>query len=53
MPVDRGKASSVRGAQALGFLENGRHRVVGIHSFFLKFDFGLLPSAGRTELIEF
>jgi len=53
MPVDLGKTSSVRRAQALGFLENGRHRVVAIHSFFLKFYFGLLPSAGCAELIEF
>jgi hypothetical protein len=54
MPVDLGKtAAGVGGAQALGFLEDGGHRVVVIHSFFLKLDFGLLPSAGRAELVEF
>jgi len=43
----------MRGAQALGFPEQGRHGVVVIHSLFLKFDLGLLLSAGRTKLIEF
>jgi hypothetical protein len=54
MPVDLGKtATGMRGAQALGFLEKGRHRVVVIHSLFLKLDFGLLPPAGGAELVEF
>jgi hypothetical protein len=55
MPVDLGKtaAGGVGGAQALGFLEKGRHRVVGVHSFLLELDFGFLPSAGRAELFEF
>jgi hypothetical protein len=54
MPVDLGKTTAgVRRAQALGFLEKGRHRVVGVHSFFLEFDFRLLPSAGRAKLVEF
>jgi hypothetical protein len=54
MPVDLGKATTgVRGAQALGLLEKGGHRVVVIHSFFLKFYFGFLSSAGRAELFEF
>jgi len=53
MPVDLGKASAdVCGAQAIGLLEKGRHRVVVIHFFFLKFDFGLPPSAGRADLLE-
>jgi hypothetical protein len=52
-PVDLHKAAAgVRGAQTIGFPQKGGHRVVGVHSFFLEFDLGLLPPAGRAELIE-
>ena len=42
----------MRRTQALGFPEQGRDGVVGIHLVALKVDLDLLPSAGRTEKVE-
>jgi hypothetical protein len=54
MPVDLHKATAgVRRTQALGFPKQGRHRLVVVHSFFLKLYFRFLPPAGGAELIEF
>jgi hypothetical protein len=42
----------MRRTQALGFPEQGRDGVVGIHLVALKVDLDLLPSAGRAEKVE-
>ena len=42
----------MRGAQALGFLENGSQRVLASHLVPLEFDFGLACLGGGAELIQ-
>jgi hypothetical protein len=51
MPVDLCKPG-MRGAQALGLLENGGERIIAGHLVSLEFDLDLIPSSGRAKLLK-